>query len=243
MTKLFILALWYSTVYPGAYFMAALALFINYFTDRFGIMRTWKRAAHLTSEVSLPCRNYFFSLANMAMAFSCSYYWACFPFDNLCETGDSIGSETQMYIGTFSLDPNNPSDQVVSVSVSEGDSVYKYCSQDMLDSSFSFPFIPSQQEERGEWMTPTQENIATLFGWSALGVFSVGAVRIIAVFIRGCWKNRVGSFKVGPCSTAFCRSFDCMLRSDHRFFAARQLDHLKASTSARFHVSVPTFPR
>jgi hypothetical protein len=90
MTKIFFLALWYSAVYPAAFYMAALALFINYFTDRFGIMRTWKRAAHLGSEVSFISRKYFFSIANMAMAFISAYYWSGFPFDNLCDRNNVL---------------------------------------------------------------------------------------------------------------------------------------------------------
>ena len=43
MTKIFFLALWYSAIYPGSLFLCSFALTINYFTDRFSLMRTWKK--------------------------------------------------------------------------------------------------------------------------------------------------------------------------------------------------------
>ena len=43
-TKLVFLAIWYCPIYPGVLFMCAIALFVNFFTDRFILMRTWKRS-------------------------------------------------------------------------------------------------------------------------------------------------------------------------------------------------------
>ena len=179
--------------------MAALALFINYFTDRFGIMRTWKRAAHLGSEVSFISRKYFFSLANVAMAFISAYYWAGFPFDNLCYTGKAV-DEDSPYVGSFTLIPDTEDEPDVSIetTISGGDTVYEYCSQDMFQ-PFTFPFIPSKQadEGRGEWMTPTQEQITTIFGWSSLGVIIIVAIRFISGAVKGYYKSIRGRFKVG----------------------------------------------
>ena len=74
----------YSSVYPAGFFMAAFALSINYFTDRHSLMRTWKRAPPLGPGISEFSRRYFVSTSFLAMAVMSSYFWAGFPFDNLC---------------------------------------------------------------------------------------------------------------------------------------------------------------
>ena len=63
MTKIFFLALWYSSVYPFGFFMASFALFINYFTDRHSLMRTWKRAPPLGPGISEFSRRYFVTMS------------------------------------------------------------------------------------------------------------------------------------------------------------------------------------
>jgi hypothetical protein len=49
-TKILFLAVWYCSIYPGALFMCSFALFLNYFTDRFSLMRTWKKPPQLVSK-------------------------------------------------------------------------------------------------------------------------------------------------------------------------------------------------
>ena len=84
MTKILFLALWYCSIFPAALFLCAFALFVNYFMDRFSLMRTWKRAPALGTTISKFSRKYFISTAVIAMAIVSSYYWASFRFDNLC---------------------------------------------------------------------------------------------------------------------------------------------------------------
>lgn len=90
MTKILFLALWYCAIYPGAFFMCAFALLINYYVDRFSLMRTWKRIPHLGTKISQVSRRYFFSFAIVAMALTSSYFWSAFPFDNLCPTNTTV---------------------------------------------------------------------------------------------------------------------------------------------------------
>ena len=42
-TKILFLALWYSSIYPMGFFLCALALYINYYVERFCLMRSWRR--------------------------------------------------------------------------------------------------------------------------------------------------------------------------------------------------------
>jgi hypothetical protein len=99
MTKILFLALWYCAIYPGALLMCSFALFINYFMDRFALMRTWKRPPKLGAKISEFSRRYFFSLAILAMAVLSSYYWAGFPFDNLCLIDDDAAYMNSTQLG------------------------------------------------------------------------------------------------------------------------------------------------
>ena len=65
-------------------------------------MRTWRRAPKLGAYISSFNRRYFFTLAVSAMAVASSYYWASFPYDNLCENDDADGYDDasfQYYVG------------------------------------------------------------------------------------------------------------------------------------------------
>jgi hypothetical protein len=155
MTKLLFLALWYCAIFPGALFMCAFALFINYFTDRFSLMRSWKRPPHLGTRISKFSRRYFFSLAILAMAVMSSYYWSGFPFDNLCMNDSFVDSE---YVGSFTINANDATglDHVpVQVTISPSSFDFRYCLQNFLKPSneHTFPFIPDQQAGGDEWMT------------------------------------------------------------------------------------------
>lgn len=85
MTKIVFLAFWYSSIYPSGFFMASFALFINYFTDRHSLMRTWKRAPPLGPGISEFSRRYFVSASFLAMALMSSYFWASYPMVRINE--------------------------------------------------------------------------------------------------------------------------------------------------------------
>ncbi|KAL7580273.1 hypothetical protein ACA910_013006 [Epithemia clementina (nom. ined.)] len=53
-----------------------------YVADKFCRMQV----PHLGPQISQVSRHYFHSLAVAAMALISSYYWASFPFDNLCQS-------------------------------------------------------------------------------------------------------------------------------------------------------------
>lgn len=111
-------------------------------------------------------------MAIIAMALVSSYYWACFPFDNLCETGTvSEFSGTWKLVGVAEA-----------VSLDEEDVAYKYCIQDFFRfprKEDAFPFIPKNQIKGSEWMTEDQEIIANIYGWSAIGVIFIIMLSIV----------------------------------------------------------------
>jgi hypothetical protein len=170
MTKIMFLAFWYSSIFPGALFLGAIALCVNYHTDRFSLMRTWKRAPHVSREISSYSQNYFFSSACFFLAVMSSFYWSAFPFDNLCEVEDASVNST--YIGThklnvtkrFQKEPSNFTTTVIANST-----VYKFCAQDYILGATgpTFPFL------NGEWMGDDQQGLAILFGWTYVAVMSL----------------------------------------------------------------------
>jgi hypothetical protein len=189
MTKILFLALWYCAVYPGALLMCSFALLINYFVDRIALMRTWKRAPKLGSKISEFGRRYFFSLAILAMAILSSYYWAGFPFDNLCLNEDASAASKATFVGDWIIYPFDPALPTVHTGIEfpvNGD-LYQPCLQDFFRFPLSdkgFPFVSWFQLEGQEWMTYDQEIITDIFGWSSVGV----VVIILFSFARS-WYN------------------------------------------------------
>jgi hypothetical protein len=168
MTKIMFLAFWYSSIFPGALFLGAIALWVNYYTDRFSLMRTWKRAPHVSREISSYSQHYFFSSACIFLAVMSSFYWSAFPFDNLCEVEDASVNST--YVGThevnvtkrFQTEPNKP----FNTTVKANSTVFKFCAQDYIlgTTGATFPFL------YGEWMDDDQQRLAILFGWTSFAV-------------------------------------------------------------------------
>ena len=71
-------------------------------------MRTWKRSARLGAEMSIFSRKYFFGISNIVMAGFSAFYWSAFPYDNLCDTGETVGTFDPTYSGNFTLQPDLP---------------------------------------------------------------------------------------------------------------------------------------
>ena len=173
MTKTLFLALWYCTVYPGALLMCSFALFINYFVDRFALMRTWKRPPKLGSKISEFSRQYFFLIALLAMAVLANYYWAGFPFDNLCLIEDTNNST---FVGEWTIRPFDSTMNQVDITFLSDTDIYQPCLQDFFRfplSDKAFPFISPFQLEGEEWMTVDQELITDIFGWTSVGVLVI----------------------------------------------------------------------
>lgn len=195
MTKLLFLTLWYCAVYPGALFMGAFALFINYFVDRFSLMRTWKRQPHLGTSISEVSRRYFFALAIVAMAIMSSYFWASFPFDNLCTTNETVGNTVA---GDWIVQPLNGGQPQI-VALTSSDQLFQYCLQDFFRFPVDvphFPFVSKYQPAGLEWMTEPQQTVSNIYGWSSLGVLLAVALSFVWMCIRGFFKMFIrGQYK------------------------------------------------
>ena len=178
LTKIFFLALWYSTIYPAGFFMGAFALFVNYFTDRHSLMRTWKRSPALGSGISEFSRRYFVSTSFLAMVLISSSFFAGFPFDNLCQNEELVPVPFDSKDYTLQRYFSNVTAEIV---VGSTNFTYRFCSQDMFrNEGRPFPFIADNQPDGDEWMTEEQEQVANLYGWATVGAI----IFISLVFIQ-----------------------------------------------------------
>jgi hypothetical protein len=173
MTKIMFLAFWYSSIFPGGLLFAAVALTVNYYTDRFSLMRSWQRAPSVGKEIADFSRQYFLSSACVILAIMSSFYWSAFPFDNLCPTGNAL---TAAQNGTYTIDS-----EVVTV---DGTSdMYRFCNQDFLlrPGGPDFPFIYREDVEGfGEWMSEEQQFLSKLFGWTSVAVLGLVCIKIVS---------------------------------------------------------------
>mmetsp|Transcript_36061 Transcript_36061/g.78980 ORF Transcript_36061/g.78980 Transcript_36061/m.78980 type:complete len:445 (-) Transcript_36061:1655-2989(-) len=178
MTKLLFLALWYCSIYPMSLFLCAAATFINFFSDRFSLMRTWKPAPKLGNRISRMSRKYFSPTAVIAMAVISSYSWTGFPYDNLCETNETVNDSS--YYGRHNITAADNSTFAI-VTVGPRDETYRYCLQDLIrmPNVIAFPALPVWQPEGDEWMTSDQEHLTSVYGWTSLGIICLVLLLII----------------------------------------------------------------
>lgn len=181
MTKIMFLAFWYSSIFPGGMLLAAAAMSVNYYTDRFSLMRTWQRAPRVGNEISTISLNYFFSTALFFLATMSSFYWSAFPFDNLC-TSDEI-LDPDLY-GTYTvITVTNTGNKTLIETVDSDTPVYEFCNQDFIlrPGGPNFPFIYREGvRDYGEgWMSEEQKFLSRLFGWTSIGFIALVLLKFL----------------------------------------------------------------
>jgi len=199
LTKLMVLCIFYCSVFPSSFFLCAIGLTVKYQTDKYNLLRTWKRAPALGSVISRVSRKYFFLIGIAFMAVASSYFWTGFPYDNLCEN-DTIDNK---YIGNFAVYQMFPDfvDDIATketrelmrsirnVSFTSSDVEYEYCQMNFISiPHVIFPFVPEAAEKMpsagldpNAYMTPEQIISTTYFGWSAV-------VIVAMIFLKFLWS-------------------------------------------------------
>ena len=86
LTKVLFVCFYYAALYPAVFFFGTAILIVQYYADKFCLMRIWANSAALGSEVAKFSRKYFFSIAVVAYAVISAYAFAGFPYDNLCRS-------------------------------------------------------------------------------------------------------------------------------------------------------------
>jgi hypothetical protein len=181
MTKILFLAVWYCSIFPATLFLCSFALGIIYFTDRFSLMRTWKRIPQLGTRISQFSRRYFLSTSIVAMAVVSAYSWAGFPYDNLCKNDFPVND---VYVGSFNL-TGNDGNVFNDVLISQSDSSYRYCLQDIIRySSVGFPALSQWQPKGNEWMSDGQETVVDIYGWTSLVFLGFAVLFIIFLVVK-----------------------------------------------------------
>ena len=179
-TKVLFLTFFYSTLMPASFFYAA-AIFVVYFwTDKFCILRTWRQAPRINSEIS-TLSMYVIFMTVLAYAVMASYSIAQYPFDNACLDRESSSVD---FVGTYTIQTLKGGTDSFTVKVETNSSCFKFCDQNMMYGNVSFPPFPRYQPVGGEWMTDSQEDLSILFGWATIFVLFMVSITVFERLIR-----------------------------------------------------------
>jgi len=175
MTKTLFLAFYYSAIYPSAFFMCFVNLFVSFFIDKFSLLRTWKPTPLLGPYIAKFSRIYFMTTAIAAMAITSSYFFAGFPYDNLCPEDVSHSA----YYGTWQI--INGDGEESTATIEPGERSYHFCNQFLgPGDNFAFPAFPDNQPPGSEWMTEEQEQLTGIYAFVSVSV--LGLVGLIFIY-------------------------------------------------------------
>ena len=191
MTKTLFLTFYYCAIYPSAFFFCALTLFVNFYVDKFSLLRTWKPAPMMGAYIAKFSRIYFMTTAIAALAIVSSYLFSGFPFDNLCAENVSHSA----YYGSWKLTDGEGQD--VTAIIEPSVRSWKYCNQFLgPGSNFAFPALPEAQPPGSEWMTEEQEELTGIYGWVSVGVLGLVGLIFLYKGFRSIQKLFNTSYKV-----------------------------------------------
>lgn len=182
-TKVLFLTFFYATLMPASFFYAAAIFFVYFWVDKFCILRTWRQAPLINSTIS-TLSMYLFLMTLVAYAVMASYSIAQYPFDNACLDLESSSIE---YVGTYTVQTLKNGTDSFEVTVENNSPSYKFCDQNIMRySNISFPAFPRYQPEGKEWMTDSQEDLSTFFGWITIFILSTFSITVFARLLRVC---------------------------------------------------------
>ena len=174
LTKLLLLCIFYSPFYPFIYFLGAATLFLQYWADKFLLLRGWQRAPTVGADTPRFSRRYFSTAAIVIGAVGGGYAYARSPFTNLCSCVDAPDGYCDP------LRPNSTTFRNVSLLSHEVIDVVETTSEDFYfcqQQYIGFPPDASTQEYSLQWMTPSQERLTGVFG-----IFCVVVLAIYGVY-------------------------------------------------------------
>ena len=154
--------------------------------------RIWEPAPFIGTQLAVFSRRYFFTGALLAFAIVSSYAWAQFPYDNICIPDDPISGVAGTYDDVMILNGTT-----TTITVNEDDAA-RFCSQHWRSySGVAFPASPRWQENGLKWMTPDQETLVSLYGWSSLVVLVVFILTVFGgTMVRYCLSWLKGMYRV-----------------------------------------------
>ena len=186
--KVLFLCFFFSALFPAAFGLSAVLLFIHYEMDKFCLMRVWARTGAIGGDVAEQNRSYIDPFLLVLLACMNAYSYSGFPYDDLCLSNGSLPDE---YIGEHKL--SLPDDESVTVDVTSGDDAYYMCDQDFLNFPINFPPLPIFQGD-DHWMTEGQEKILKLHCWTSVAVIGIA---IVYIFFLSELAEKIKSIFVG----------------------------------------------
>eukprot|EP00588_Corethron_pennatum_P003274 CAMPEP_0194286204 /NCGR_PEP_ID=MMETSP0169-20130528/32030_1 /TAXON_ID=218684 /ORGANISM="Corethron pennatum, Strain L29A3" /LENGTH=913 /DNA_ID=CAMNT_0039032569 /DNA_START=103 /DNA_END=2841 /DNA_ORIENTATION=+ len=150
-TKILFVALFYSTIMPESYFLGATALMIHFLFGKFCLLRMWRHSPDIGPRLGRLSRNSFFSSTLIIHMVVSAYFWSGYPYDQVCMS-------------------DNENDDVYN------GSAYAFCNQDMFGSHI----LPLPRFQKNlKWMSPSQEKLTSMYGWSSLILIFIGVFFIL----------------------------------------------------------------
>ncbi len=176
LTKVLLLCIFYSPFYPFIYFLGAATLFLQYWMDKFLLLRSWKRAPTVGADTPRFSRRYFSTAAIVIGVIGAGYAYARSPFTNLCACGETPESECSLTSSTSFTNVTLVNGTALEVNVETASEGYYFCDQKQI----GFPPTSEKQEYSLQWMTPSQEYLTRIFG--IICVVVVAIYGVYAVF-------------------------------------------------------------
>jgi len=161
LTKIMFLTFFYAALFPGSLFICAVTLFVQYWTDKFCLMRIWASAPFIGTQISKFSRRYFFSFTILAFAILSAYSYISFPYDNVCDPEDPVSVPTGTFPVTFL---GGDTGQITVTS----DTAVEFCKQNLFGNADKpFPF-PPRSSLASEWLTDSQATLVNIYGITTL---------------------------------------------------------------------------
>ena len=194
MTKTLFLTFYYCSIYPSAFLVCAITLFVNFNVDKFSLMRTWKPSPAVGASIANFSRTYFMSTAFAAMAIVSSYFFAGFPYDSLCAQDVSHSA----YYGTWQITDGNGG--TTTAEVMPGERSFRFCNQFLgPGDNFAFPVTSEKQTPDATWMTAEQEQLTGIYGIVSLTALSLVGALFLYCMLKAAKDLFSASYEVSFC--------------------------------------------
>lgn len=155
MLKTMFVALFFSAIFPQGYYVAAMSMFMTYWSSKYCLFNRWRRPPPSDDSLTVMTRRYLAIALVIHILVSLQFY-AGWPFDNLCPTDYRV---TQAFANETSLGVNQTEAyRLLSDYPQVNDTVYEYC---QMDSDAVWGEMPEP------WMSVDQMVIVWLFSMFA----------------------------------------------------------------------------
>mmetsp|Transcript_7120 Transcript_7120/g.9972 ORF Transcript_7120/g.9972 Transcript_7120/m.9972 type:complete len:799 (+) Transcript_7120:67-2463(+) len=159
MLKTVFVALFYSAIFPTGYYIAALALFINYWVNKYCLLRLWRSPPPMGDFLAFLSRGYLALGVLIKLIVSLNFYSHWLEENELCEV-DGV------FVTTVD-------DNAAELGISVGDPVYASCYNESVGSNpWSFSTL--------SWMSEDQKDLVKLYG-----IVGITFTVIVAVVLFG----------------------------------------------------------